>query len=793
MRSAFALSAGLGLAAVLTSSGAFAAEGTLDVGEARERLDRLDATIGSIRAEVDDVAQGYRTPLRPLASRMERRLREAEVQSLLGDHFRASVLLFDVVERDELRSHPRYTEAVFLLAESLRRAGQPRAARVHYERLAREVSGARLAQVVLGILDVASRTGDFDGLEALVRRAKAEGAGQRRSQLDYAFGKALFRAGGTDPERSRQALTAFRAVPERLSVSAPAAYYEGVTLVRLGRLEEAIQAFERTDALAGSHPDTERVRELARLSLGRLHHELGRISAALDAYQGVSKDSVYFADMLFEVAWVYVKSAEERVDPEEREASFKRALDAVELLIAAAPESPLVPEARVLQGNLQIRLGAPQTAYETFEAVVDRYGQTRTRLDELMADRADARAFFDELVSADVDRLESAALLPPVVLNIALEDREIERAVSVQRGLRDARQDLEDAREDVRTLEAALRSEQRFSMFPGLRDARTKALVVQNRLLGAEQRLLAVERGLMSEHLDPSARVRLEAARVQGQDLESDIASLPTTDEGIEGSRARLKSEYEEVALEAFTLQEKVRLLRAQLQAVRHWMRDKGPALAPDEQALTDQRMVSARAEIEDLERALERVRAEVDRASLLSRADGGWARAERLRKQLYAAIDEQASILRPARTRAPPDVRGVTARIDQQRAALRETERDLVGLQTRLEQAVEARVDETRGKILEVLRAIQADRSEQTQLASAAEGLLAPVAQRTATAVGSELERYVVEADVGILDVAWARKRERTDEVTELVRDLRRRSSELEDEFGEVLQDDPQ
>lgn len=776
---------------VAVGAEAFGADDEISVSDARVRLDAMDVTLADMRADLSEVARGYRAPLSRETGRLQRRMREAEVQALLGDHFRASVLLFDIVERPEMQTDPQYADAVFLLAESLRRAGQPRAAREYYLRLSNTVTGARMADVVLGLLDIASETGEFSGLESLVRKAKLQGAGDRGPQLEFAFGKAAFRGAKDDVTRLTRALQAFRSVPSGLSVSAPAAYYEGVTLVRMGRVADALGPFGRTLELAGSHPDTERVRELAFLSLGRIHQELGDATEALDAYQGVDKDSVYFADMLYEVAWVHVRNAEDLEDEEDKRAAYQRALDATELLMAAAPRSRLYPEAKVLQGNLQIRLGAPMNAYETFQSIVDRFGGTRAELERLLATRKDARAFFDELVSADLRRLDGAGLLPPMVITLSMDDPDIRRAVLMRRELEKTDQELEEARETVRTLEAALQSEQRFSMFPGLRKARVRALAVQNRLLTSEWALLSLERGVVAPYMSPSVAGRLSSASARAADIESDLASLPTTDEDIEGDREKLEGRYEQVAVRAFGMVQRVRQLQAQLQASKLWMKSQGVELDDREAAMTADRMERAAAELASLEEALAGVRIEIDRAALLSRGDGGWARAERLRREMYEVIDQQVSLLDEAGASAPADVRGVTARVDQQRGALRELERDLVGLQTRLESAVAQRVDQVREQVISELRAIEGERQEQLRLASAAEVFLGPVARQTAQSVGEELQSFVVEADVGILDVAWARKRERTEAVTELVRELRRRSGELEEEFGEVLGDE--
>jgi hypothetical protein len=46
-----------------------------------------------------------------------------------------------------------------------------------------------------------------------------------------------------------------------------------------------------------------------------------------------------------------------------------------------------------------------------------------------------------------------------------------------------------------------------------------------------------------------------------------------------------------------------------------------------------------------------------------------------------------------------------------------------------------------------------------------------------------------VLKADVGIIDVAWARKQQVTDRVAKVVREQQDRTRELETEFQDVIQ----
>jgi hypothetical protein len=68
-------------------------------------------------------------------------------------------------------------------------------------------------------------------------------------------------------------------------------------------------------------------------------------------------------------------------------------------------------------------------------------------------------------------------------------------------------------------------------------------------------------------------------------------------------------------------------------------------------------------------------------------------------------------------------------------------------------------------------------------------DGLLGPVATQTLNTVAHEFQDLVLKADVGIIDVAWARKQGVTDKVSTVVREQQDRTRELETEFQDVLE----
>ena len=452
----------VGLAALTLASPAAA---QLSAERLSEYSSEIDIEIAGMRTDLAAVENGYAFTLQPEVGRVERRLREGEIHFLLKDYLRAAIVLLDVVDEDQYRSHPKYKDCVFLLAESLRLSRNYRGAKTYYESLLADASGERLKDVVLGLLQIAGATNDYQDVDRDVARLRQAGA-MSRPDVDYIYGKMLFKSGLDDPDKLNKAFEVFSKIPEGTSVSARGAYYAGVTLVQLGQYEKALRQFELTLTRIGTRPDDQPLRELTYLSMGRLYQELGDVGRAADAYQEIDQTSPYFSDMLFEVAWAHVRDANLAEDEEQKKAAYTRALRALELLMATAPTSRLYPQARLLQGNLQIRLGASETAYDTFEDIVDEFGGARDKIDRMIAEKGDAKQFFRDLLAADMDELKAQNVLPPLAVTWALEEKDMERAVAMERDLQDSESFMGESRDLVDQLQAALLGEQRRSVQP---------------------------------------------------------------------------------------------------------------------------------------------------------------------------------------------------------------------------------------------------------------------------------------------------------------------------------------
>ena len=782
---------GLAPAVAVAPSSAWAAEPVpISAGDSKEVLDVVEKGLGEMRQDLDSVARGYGDPLpRDSKNRLERRLREGEIHYLLNDYLRASIVLLDVVDDDSNKTHPRYNDCVYFLAESLRKTENYSGARKYFEEILPSVTGDRLKDVVFALLEIASETGRYDGVDRYVGRLRDAG-GLSRPDVDYIHGKMLFRGAQGDAGQLERALTAFGTVPDGTAVSPQASYYSGVVLVSLQRLQDAIPKFREAANRAKTMPESSGIEELSYMALGRLHHEMGDISTALDVYQEIPTNSPLFSDMLFEAAWAHVKAANDTEDETAREKHLTMALRTSEILMASAPNHQLYPEARILEGNLQIQLGAPETAYDTFQTIIDRYGGARAKLDELSGSMGHPRDFFEQIVAADLRTVRTTSFLPPVAIEWAVRSPQVRQAVSMIQDVREAEAFLKESRGLIRTMNEALKGEQRYAMFTGLAESRAKAFSIENRLVLLNRKLLNLERQMVLPSVSKDGRAQLDVTKAKRRALEEEVQDLPQNMDQVAKATNNIAGQYTDVERRVFRQTYQVASMRAQVAAVEVWMAQNRTTLTDEQVQLMNDRLLSTRNAIADIESSIESLQGDIGTARAISGGDGGRVRAHRVREAYSSVMGQENGLLSQMRARLPGDLKSLTGRIDGQRKTLATMRSDLTRLQTVLDQQIENKVADVREQLVVELKRLDKYEAQQTALSGETDSMLGPVAQESLEAVSSEFKTIVRKADVGIIDVAWARKQAETKKVNEVVQKQQERVRELDDEFADVLED---
>ncbi|MBI4814733.1 MAG: tetratricopeptide repeat protein [Deltaproteobacteria bacterium] len=760
-------------AALLLAFPAFAEElEPLDPDDALEITVTVEADLEELRRDLDFVAQKYKEPLSAgegEGSRIDRRLKEGEVAYLLEDYLRAAIILLDVADDPASQASPHYDASIYFLADSLRRTQNYSGARHYFEDLLTRSKGDRLKDVVLALLEIANATHRYDGVEGYIARL-AEAGGLARPEVDYIHAKTLFRGANGDRARLEEAMTLFRRIPADSAVGQRAAYFVGVALVSIGDLEGAAGMFEEAKKRATQAPESAIVTDLAHLALGRIHQDKGELDKAIASYQLVSQQSKHYSEVLFETAWAHVKTASKEADEAKKREQLDVALKTTELLMAAGPDVRLFPEARVLEGNLRIRLGATDQAYETFQSIVDRYGGARDKLAEIIAGNPQPKQFFEQIVATDLKTVETTAFLPTIAIEWAQKEPGILRAAQVVKDIREAEQYRKDIEEILKTLTEALAGERRYTMFKSLGSARSKVYGIQNKVTLIEQRLLTIERRLLLPYLDEKETASLDAAYAKRRSLEPEVESLPSSADQMAEAGDRIRRGYSDLDARVFRQTYRLSGVRAQLVAAEVWLGQNREKLSEKEVSLASKRIGDTRARIAKAEVEVDALGSDVRTAKAAYDEDQGRARATSVRESYAALTAEEKESLKAYRNKAPGDVQEVLAKIDGYRQTLSEVTSKLADLQ----KGVDVNVDD---HVAEIMKTLEGERvrldeyaKEETKLSSETDELLGPVATEALRNVSGQFADIVQKADVGVIDVAWARKQASSKKVGALV-----------------------
>jgi tetratricopeptide (TPR) repeat protein len=708
-----------------------------------------------------------------------RRYSDGEIQYLLGDWRAASVLFYDLVSDPAFRNTPRFPEALFYLADALYQQGNFIGARLYL----RELLGLRTRHyrdALTRYLEIAGRLNELSGIDDYISQARGLSGGQLPPELAYVYGKWLFKRRDLPQaerlERARAVFEPLAAQPGALRLQS--AYFLGVALVQERRYEEAVERFRGVVQAAGGDKRDRQVRELANLSLGRLLYETGRYSEAIDRYQEIPRESPHFVEALYEIAWSQVRREE-----------FEKAKNATDILLLVAPDSTLAPEAKILQGHLLLKLKRYDHASEAYGEVINDYGPVRDEVDAQLRLHKDPVAYFDNVLARNERNLDVTQLLPPVALKWATTQREVSDAVRIVDDLEAGRRGVTEGRDIAGRILAAL-DERGMETFPELQEGYTRADAVDSALTRAEESLVRLEGYLLRDLLSAEDRAELDALREQKAAAEKRFAELPTTTAELEARRRKLQDRVDGVDKQAFRLGYEVQSLNAVTVGIEQWVagtRQQRKNTPEEEKAFLEQ-LQTETAQLAALERELDTVRKALkDQRELVDAAVGGEGR---IRREYDALLERERKILARAEPRVSPEGAAMLARAARLRTDMAPMRDRVGGAKAHLHEQVTRRGAAIRAKVLTEQRLLEEYAGEVVRVSGDTRQLVGTIAFASFQRVRQQFYDLVLKADVGVVDVAFTRKQDKTHDIQRLSQQKDRELRALDEEFREVLTD---
>ena len=736
------------------------------------------AALQSLEDQVTLVERVYGRKDETEAARALRKFSDGEVQFILRDWRRASILLYDAVDQHDFKRTEAHETALFYLGESLYQQAEYASAFTYFKQALEEPNPVHQRDAVVRALDIAIRLRDESAVGPLVDKARIAFGGALPPEVLYLQAKALYRRSGVPAaERDADALRAFAAVPAPYDLAA--AYFQGAILVQAGDLKGGAERFEACTRLAPSDARRQEVRELCFLALGRIYSEQSRFPEALDRYQEVPRESPHFNDAIYEVAWDFVKTKK-----------YEQALRTAAVITDLAPESPLAPEATILQGHLLLRLGRYSEALETYGRVINQYAPVRDELDAILTMHEDPVRYFNELIGRSGKAFDITTVLPAVAVKWASSQADVAAALQVVAGLDGSRRDAEESEELAKRILAVLSKNDGLDAFPALKEGFARADAVQNGAARVEGELNAGERALIPA--PPEAQAELARIAQDRNRLEARFSALPTSPDEVAERVGRMSGRVSEVARHAFHVRYLIDSCNSAIAASQIWLEEHRTEIQSDPKGRAEflEEMRKHREVVAQYDQELRTVEREI--ASTGDGVSGSEAIAgeSELRREYRRLLARERELLAPGRAGLEGDARREVERLDAylpraDEVALR-AERSKLGLLAAALQSSQA----LRGRVMVEQQLLRLYQKDLGAVQDATRDLVGRVALRSFRNVRAQFYKLVLKADVGMVDVAWTRKRERVDKIQELASQKASDVGTLDSEFKPVLRE---
>lgn len=735
----------------------------IDLGNVESAIKRLE------REVVNPVAQSRYYGI-------EKRLIDARVYYEMRNYPKAAVLYIDATENAEFSRHPDRLDVLFRLGFSLYKLKNYLAAKSYLDRVIAGGGGELHDKALRYLIEIGLSTRGNAGLaDSVARVGRLSG---RSAQTQYAYGKGLYRLG-----RTQAALAAFGQISAGGPLYVPSQYYAGVVYTDLGQLENALAAFQRvTEADKETHKD---IRELAHLAVGRLHLEKKDFTRAIDAYQEIDRHSEHFHTALHEMTWAYVNNKE-----------FDKALNALEILLLTVENEQLATEANILRGRLNIVLDRTDVAVETYNDIVKQFAPLRKELDRFAGKRDSLTRYFQWLLRRHSEAFELGNVLSQRASNWVQNDEQLKEVVGLFDEMGVQGRDVKESEQIIAELDAALAAGNRVEIFPNLKDAFTRILVSENQLVALSQAALDAKGSLLRGLLAPSSRQQYDALVRQRRALEARFAEAPKTTAEFQQRTNTVQRRYGDLRRESFLLESSLKQVRKELGAMEKWLNDarygEGPrkltakqeARLVKELKTEKQRLTRLYAELTKLKRQIESERAGVGAGDRVSQGEN------ELRAKLLALhAKEDALLAGPARA-AGGKVSSLVSQLDEHRRRILGNITRLARLMDRIDDAVDTKVAEYKRQVGAERRLVSAYRREVEAFGRDSGRIAAEIGIPLFRQAHRRLTDVVLEADLGLVDVAWKRKEEQSSKILTLQKEQAEQVRHLEKTMKAILED---
>lgn len=677
---------------------------------------------------------------------LDERLAEGVTMQASGDYQRASYIFMDILTQEKWRGLPGYQTAQLELSRSLYENGYYRLSQQYLIELLRNGRGNERTEGVLLLLQVAQKTGDWTEVNAAL--TDVTDFTQHPSYL-YIMGRAMFLQG--DNELARKCLSALRTNDEW---HVKAQYLLGVLDTIAGDYPAALAQFAAVESSRIEFRKSAQIRELAILAQARLYYEQGMWSEARAAYQKISDKSVYFPTALYEMAWTLLRAED-----------YAMAQQSFELLLLSYPNDSHALETRRLLADIKRELGQYDEAVTSYQTLVNEFDPIMTKME---AEAKDLNSHKKQLKTyIEAEQYSNVSIVPPQARGIIEVGNDVNSVEQMLNALTASDSNTKDSELLIAEISSALNDDATLRNLPEFqRYANVATDIRLSTLLTAYE--LTQEYGAPLPDIAPDIDVLKHLPR---SSLERDIiVSLQNSArETRQGNQHRIRLQIDN--------------LSHRIQVLRSWINSgKTANMTQNEKEDIEQRIDKLEAKVQTMKENL----------TLLNSA------IAQLRTT-YALNSEQRSTAREAMHNVTTALRSqwthdlqssptpVYADLIQKCDSIL-TELD--GFDRVFDDAVKERATELRQKLEREIVLVRAEKERFGTMKSEVGETAGDISLRYWENVYAQVREIVLNADLGMVDIAWLIKDARSKALSATLEERKKEREVLEQDFKQFLKE---
>jgi tetratricopeptide (TPR) repeat protein len=704
----------------------------------------------------------------------DRRVIDAQVLYQLKNYEEAATILLDVVEK--YPGTRAYDDAVNLLGESLYQAHDFFTARPYLEKAVARKNGSKAeTHAIQRLIEISLRTGDYEHIEDYLQRLSSLPLESMEPSVPYVRGKYYYFAGKLD-----DAMAAFNTVAQNNPYFPQARYFAGTIQVKRGDLAGAAMTFDSIVKSPAADDSGKEVQDLSRMAIARLLYERSQFDKAIEAYGQIPRQSKYFTDALREQAWTFIKAKE-----------WQKAYRALDLLLLANPETTDAPELRLLMGNLNLRMNNFFLASDAFGKVRDEFEPIHRQLQQVIVKSQADPAYFDSLIGKDLDKFDIASFVPASSAKWVRAEPEVARMAQLASDVGGMQRDLADSQKLVERIDRAMDGAGRASIFPDLAGARTKSVEMLNSTVDIRQKLTGKLRKIIDPTLSDEDRKKLDVFAIERDGLTRQLSNLPTTDAQVKDRDKNMRGAYLDLDRQASEANVEIQALDAQLVAIEQYHRSSRAEqkIRPED---IEGPVRDIRATIDELRAMHDKLREDISDASRDATTAGAAGQAEKATTQrLNDLLRRETEVYDAGKMRLGGNDRVEAEKITGLLTRCDSIQTKLGDFDKKIDDQVDARLNTVKGYLAKEKEELAAVGGKLNGIVDDSKGLGGGLAQAMFARVADKFYDLVVRSDVGIIDVAWGLKDQKTGAVNKLTNQKNLEIKALDEDFRKVMEED--